>query len=115
MKTKKYNIKHRKFPLFQRDFNISRRRRLNTARKFDEFKFDNRLSHLFHFVPKTRDLRQRRRKYAFSSIPFSFPDTYVCKRRKRRRESLFAFSSIGKGISVSPHRKYNSDSFIVCK
>lgn len=46
---------------------------------------------------------------------FKHPDkVIVCKKRRRRREVLFARRSIGKGAKVSKIRKYTEDSDVRC-
>lgn len=47
---------------------------------------------------------------------FTEPEkTIVCIRRKERREALFRKNKIGKGKKVTPFRKFNENSKIICK
>lgn len=60
-----------------------------------------------------------RRSWSLSGGRFwAFGDpkrTIVCERRKRRREALFALGKVGSGRRVSPLRRLNEDSEIICR
>lgn len=114
----------------QRDtFDISRRRRLRPfLRKERRYKLNEAIDRR-HWIPddtitKTvygtaveldEEPARKRADDRYSKISFVNPRAVVvCERRKRRRETLFAFKRIGKGKGVSRRRRRTIDSDVRC-